>query len=72
MVSIKFWIEKLSISFLKLDVDASILELQEEEVEEIKFVDPEFAKTDIWKNPDEYTPGGPYWDEIMDKIPKRA
>ncbi len=51
--------------------DISNLKLQEEEVEEIKFIPIDSLKKDIKKNSENYAPRGSYWFDMINEIKKR-
>lgn len=57
--------------FLKFDGDISQLKLQDEEVQEIKFLPIDEVKEDLKTNPDRYVPHGDYWFEALSEIKKR-
>jgi isopentenyl-diphosphate delta-isomerase type 1 len=54
--------------FLKFDGDIKKLKLQDEEVQEIKFISIDKLKQELKENPDKYLPHGEYWFEVMKEV----
>ncbi len=64
----EFWY----IAFLLFDGKAEDLKLQEEEVQEVKFITPEGLRKELQDNPEKYTPLKSYWLEVIDEILQRT
>lgn len=53
---------------LRYDGDVSKLDLQTEEVEEIRFIPIANIEADLKSNPDKFVPHGDYWHDAINKI----
>jgi isopentenyl-diphosphate Delta-isomerase len=57
---------------IKFDVDINNLDLQKEEVKELKFMNIDELKNEIKKDNSNFVPHGNYWDEIILEVKKRT
>ncbi len=57
--------------FLKFEGDVKKLKLQDEEVQEIKFIPLKKIEEELRTDPARYLPHGNYWLEIMNEIKRR-
>ncbi|MDP3918526.1 MAG: NUDIX domain-containing protein [Nanoarchaeota archaeon] len=59
------------IYFYKFDGNIKVLEIQEEEVQEIKFISIDDLEQDLKDNPDKYVPQPDnYWEEVIEEAKK--
>jgi isopentenyldiphosphate isomerase len=58
--------------FSKFDGNMDQLKIQEEEIQEIKFIPAGKIEEELKTNPDKYLPHGDYWFKMIDEIKKRT
>ena len=58
--------------FLKYEGDAKKLKLQEEEVQQVKFLPASKIEKELMLNPKKYVPHGGYWSEVINEVRKRT
>lgn len=63
--------EFYNIYLLKFDGDISSLKIQEEEVQEIKFISTNDLKEDLNSNYNKYCPHGDYWFEVIKAVEQK-
>jgi isopentenyl-diphosphate delta-isomerase len=63
--------EHIYVYLLKYDGDISLLKMQEEELDDLKFFMTDFVRKDYSEDSGKYTPGRKYWMRIMDKIDEK-
>lgn len=56
------------IYFLKYDKDPKELILQEEEVQEVKFFNPDKLEKELKEHPEKFVPHGTFWQETIKEI----
>ncbi|HLC47251.1 MAG TPA: NUDIX domain-containing protein [Candidatus Nanoarchaeia archaeon] len=63
--------EFYNIFFLRFDGDIRTLRLQDEEVQEIRFLPCKRIEEELKADPEKFVPHGDYWFEVIDEVKRR-